>query len=60
MLEQVTGDDDITEVTGDDDITEVVETTSIRMIAVNIAVVHNLLIITDFTVAVFKYVKDKK
>ena len=56
------GDDDITEVIGDDDITEVVETTSIRMIAVNIAVVHNLLIITDlsYTVAVFKYVKDKK
>ena len=62
LLEQVTGDDDITEVTGDDDITEVVETTSIRMIAVNISVVLNLLISTDlsYTVAVFKYVKDKK
>ena len=43
------GDSGITEVTGDDDITEVVETTIIRMIAVNISVVLNLLIITDIS-----------
>ena len=49
LVEQVIGDDDITEVTGDDDITEVVETTIIRMIAVNISVVLNLLIITDLS-----------
>ena len=48
-ITEVTGDDDITEVTGDDDITEVVETTIIRMIAVNISVVLNLLIITDIS-----------
>ena len=32
------------QVTGDADITEVVETTSIRMIALNVSVVQNLLI----------------